>query len=175
MTIRYHFNYQASAAMTMPKLVAYILKTLIQHRALSATTQILVSVMAKPGARPSDDEILSLVCTEIRSYDRVYLVLDALDESPGNISTAIRSFIVNSLPENVSLLCTSRRIQRIMDAVTPAERFIDLTSHIEDMEKYIDAVFSDPGAGEFREVVSRTKDVDQDVLRLKVLERAQGM
>lgn len=158
----------------MSELVAYILKSLLQHRALSITTKSLTPIMVKPGARPSDDEIMALVREEIRSYHRVYLVLDALDESPGEMPTKIRRFVVENLPENVSLLCTSRRIQSIMHAATLGEQVLDLKSHVEDMRTYIDSFFLD-ASDDFCRLVARTGDVDQALLTSKVLERARGM
>lgn len=174
MAIRYYFNSQASASITISDLVAYILKTLIQHRALSTTTSKLAPIMAKPDARPSNEEVLSLVCEEIKSYDRLYLVLDALDESPSDMSTRLRRFVVDNLPPNVSLLCTSRRIQNIMDAATTAEQVIALSSHLGDMETYIASFFLD-SSSEFCQLVARTQDVDQSTLTSRVLERARGM
>jgi ATP/maltotriose-dependent transcriptional regulator MalT len=156
----------------MSNLFAYILKQLLLHRALSTTTEKLLPYQRKPPARPSETEILSLLCDEIKTYDRVYVVLDALDESRNDIAIKVHHSLIHDLPDNVSLLCTSRRIPEIMKTFA-GDQLFDITAHNEDLRKYVKAFFEDtPG---LCDLVARTNEVDQETVASKVLERARGM
>jgi ATP/maltotriose-dependent transcriptional regulator MalT len=158
--------------MTMPNLFTYILKQLLLHRALSTTTGKLLPYQRKPPARPSEAEILSLLCEEIKTYDRVYVVLDALDESRNDIAIKVRYSLIHDLPDNVSLLCTSRRIPEI-EKTFAGDQLFDITANNEDMRKYVEAFFEDTTG--LCDLVARTHEVDQETITSKVLERARGM
>ena len=156
----------------MPNLLAYILKQLLLHRALSTTMEKLLPYQRKPPVRPSEAEILSLLCDEIKTYDRVYVVLDALDESHNDITIKVRHFLIHDLPDNVSLLCTSRPIPEIRNIFADDQLF-DITAHNEDLRKYVKAFFEDNPR--LCNLIARTNEVDQETVTSKVLEKARGM
>jgi ATP/maltotriose-dependent transcriptional regulator MalT len=158
--------------MAMPNLFIYILKQLLLHRALSTTTGKLLLYQRKPPARPSEAEILLLLCEEIKTYDRVYVVLDALDESRNDIAIKVRHSLIHDLPDNISLLCTSRRIPEI-EKTFAGDQLFDITANNEDMRKYVEAFFEDTTG--LCDLVARTHEVDQETITSKVLERARGM
>lgn len=172
--------------MTLPKLVAFMLKQLVLHRALTTTTEKLLPIVGKPDTQLADEDILTLLSNEIGSYDQVYLVLDALDESPGDMSSLICPYILANFPPNLSLLCTSRRIQAIIDTFTDIRvQVLDLSTQIQarddDMRMYVDTFFSeglDPTKS-FRNLIARAKyqgkQLDKETLTVRVLERARGM
>ena len=115
---------------------------------------------------------MSLLCDEIKTYDRVYVVLDALDESHNDISIKVRHSLIHDLPDNVSLLCTSRRIPEIMNTFA-GDQLFDITAQNKDLRKYVEAFFEDtPG---LCDLVKRTNGVDQETVTSKVLEKARGM
>lgn len=170
--IRFHFNYQASSSMTIHRLFSYMLKQLVLHRALASTTERLGLYRRKHPARPSEADILALLSAEIQTYDRVYIVLDALDESPGTMSLNLRQSLIQYLPDSASLLCTSRRMPDIM-ATFATDRLFDITAHNEDLMKFIGSVFDE--SSRLRAVIQRSEGLDEEKLASIVLEKAKGM
>ena len=84
--------------------------------------------------------VVALLCDEIKTYDRIYLILDALDETSEDLGLSLLDFLVKKLPEHISILCTSRRHENIMNTFQDDET-IDITAHLEDLISYIAARF----------------------------------
>jgi hypothetical protein len=172
-TIRFHFHYQSSKDMILPQLMEFILKQLLYHRALSSTTEKLLRYRAKPPSRPNESEILTLLQEEIRTYTRVFLVLDALDESPGEMGMSIRHFILSNLPDNVSLLCTSRDIPEITRSFD-GEMRIDINAHDSDLRVYLHSYLQ--SAPKLRTLMARVVPaLNEKAISSKVLKKAHGM
>lgn len=164
----------------MSRLVLFIFTNLLRHRSLSATTSELLEFKVKL-VQPPRDKIQALLRNEIESYDRVYLVLDALDESPGDLSTQICRFAL-SLPGNTRILCTSRRIPTIMKTFSGDQvHILDLATQKkprdDDVRMYVDSFFSDDedSAHSLRDLVERTNNLNRAIITSKVLDRACGM
>ena len=100
-----------STNQTQEKLLGSVLKQLIQlsdFNSLSRNLRDAYRNATKIEAEPKLDDIRMLLQEEIKRYDRVFLVVDALDEYHD------RQKLVSSLcqlcPEHLSLMFTSRRL-----------------------------------------------------------------
>ena len=103
---RLHFHYPSSRELTVTDLACFILSLLVRRRALKTTIDTLGPYHRHGQSRPSLELVIALLCDEIKTYDRIYLILDAL---------GLRDFLVKKLPEHISILCTSSRHENIMN------------------------------------------------------------
>jgi Cdc6-like AAA superfamily ATPase len=105
-------NYNRQEEQTATKLVAAILKQLVQGRPLyGETVTALHKQHAGSGTHPSLKEICTSLNSVLISYSKVYIVIDALDEYTNNDHT--RSELIELLCDvqtstNTSLMVTSR-------------------------------------------------------------------
>ena len=153
----------------MTDVAFFILSLLVRRRALKTTIDRLGPYHMNGQSLPSLELVISLLCAEIETYERVYLVLDALDETSEDLGTSIRDFLVTKLPEHLSFLCTSRRHENIMNTFQDDET-IDITAHTEDLKTYIAAKFdSKPLLGKLSGTIGK------DAVIRKVIEKSGGM
>lgn len=110
-------NYKAEQ--TIEDLVASLLKQLLQGRdRLHKFVAKLHQVHARKGTRPSVDEVLEAIEAVVREYQRVFILIDALDEC----APAVRSRLLQVVAamqahlghQSVSLFATSRLVPEIM-------------------------------------------------------------
>lgn len=87
---------------------------------------MLRQVYKRPNpSRPGVDELEKIFCSSIESYDKVFLMLDALDESPEE--NDIRYNMLNRLErlvhsaQNISIFTTSREIPALQEAMKSPE------------------------------------------------------
>jgi hypothetical protein len=67
----------------------------------------------KHSSQPPEDD-LKILIAELGTYTRVFLILDALDEAPGDMGMLIRTKLLSQLPSNVRAICTSRKLDDII-------------------------------------------------------------
>ncbi|OBT39768.1 hypothetical protein VE00_10222 [Pseudogymnoascus sp. WSF 3629] len=105
-------NYNRQEEQVATKLVAAILKQLVQGRPLyGEPVTALHKQHAGEGTRPSLAEICTSLNSVLNSYSKVYIIIDALDEYTDN--EGIRSELITMLrtvqtSTNTSLMVTSR-------------------------------------------------------------------
>ena len=126
----------------------------------------------KKRSLPNVETIIQLSIDEINTYDRVYLVLDALDETPEDVNTRIRDYLTSTFPSQLSILFTSRPIPSIAETFKGDKR-IDVIVQNDDIWKYIREAFEQ--STQLRNVASRLKDIDEKGVGTRVVERARGM
>ena len=126
------FQYWWSKDLTLVNIALFLLFELMQRRALKSTIDELPSCSSHDEVRRTwQDTVLSLLRDEAKIYERIYLVLDALDETSEYLGPNLRDFLVLKLPKHISILCTSRRHENIMNTFRDDE-MIDITAHMED-------------------------------------------
>lgn len=126
----------------------------------------------KKESLPPVETVIQLSLAEINTYDRVYLVLDALDETSKDVNTKIRDYLTRTFPSQLSILCTSRAIPNIVQTFA-SDEFIDVIAHNDDIWKYIRQVFQQ--STQLCDVVSLLKDIDENRVGITVVEKARGM
>ncbi|PGH23009.1 hypothetical protein AJ80_02924 [Polytolypa hystricis UAMH7299] len=107
------FSYQDRLQQTPLYLIADILKQLLvsqdRGKPLSEDVIELYESHIRKRTTPNFTEYKAVIQSELRSYEKVFIILDALDEFAGDEGTLARFLTeVNSLGPNVKLMLTSR-------------------------------------------------------------------
>ena len=91
------------------------------------------------GTRPTLDEVVGLLQLEFASRDKVYIILDALDECPVEKNTRSSILdIIRTLEPKPNVLVTSRMFDQ--DLLTTGHvTLLEIGARTEDMQKYITA------------------------------------
>ncbi|KFX96636.1 hypothetical protein V490_03225 [Pseudogymnoascus sp. VKM F-3557] len=105
-------NYNRQEEQTTEKLVAAILKQLVQGR-LSYGEPVLAlhKQHASRGSRPSFDEICTTIHSVLNNYSRAYIIIDALDEctdTDGTRGKLISALLHLQTKTDIRLMVTSR-------------------------------------------------------------------
>ena len=90
---------------------------------------------------PSSDEYLLMLRSQIKSFSRVFIVLDALDECLDDPETnTMNSFLkaLDQLPRNVHVLFTSRPDISIGQRVR-ADRELEISADSRDLKMYLES------------------------------------
>jgi hypothetical protein len=111
-----YFSIWTSGDATLASIALFLLFELMSRRALKSNIDGLRSCSSNDEVdRTWQDTVISLLRAEIETYERVYLVLDALDETSEDLGPSLRDFLVTKLPEHLSILCASRPHENIMN------------------------------------------------------------
>lgn len=106
-----YLDYKDATNQTLVNLLGSLLKQLIQLRDSSDVSNDLRDLYRKAkrrNAKPRLEQIRELLLAEIATCNRVYCVVDALDEC--SFRQELLSEILKLVPEKLSLLITSRQI-----------------------------------------------------------------
>ena len=133
------------------------------------------------GERPDIGTLEAALAATMRGFGRVHLVIDGLDECPalnGERGDLLDTFcrIVTTAPENVHILCTSRKEADIGDAIIPllsprANNSVDLSRrqrHLDDIGLYIDSTLASRDYGSWPDSVKAE-------VRNALIEKSDGM
>lgn len=133
-------NYQSKVDQDTCKLLAAILKQLVQARpSLYEPVKRSYAKHAKKGTRPSVNEIFQTLQETMASYKTVYLIVDALDECDDSHGTRRELLTkLNSLQssQDVRAMITSRPIPEIMATLPKAIR-LEIQANREDVEHFV--------------------------------------
>ncbi|KAI4130812.1 MAG: hypothetical protein LQ347_003244 [Umbilicaria vellea] len=107
-----YLDHTETKTQTSQNLLGSLLKQLLQSRQGARPLPDAVTELyqnSKGEIRPNTDDFCEVLSSEIRnSYDRVYVVVDALDEFPEIGQAELLTTLENIEPKKVSLLMTSR-------------------------------------------------------------------
>jgi hypothetical protein len=131
-------NYKEAAEQTVPNLIASLLKQIVQPSpTISEQVKSLYTYHKNRGTRPVLDEVVKVLGSEIMTYSRVFVVVDALDECREDDSTRAKLMkLLLSLPKNTSVMVTSRNLPSIAQDFGGAER-LDIRAIDDDVTTYI--------------------------------------
>lgn len=106
-----YLNYKETSLQTSKNLLGSLLKQLIQLQSPSSLSSDVLDWYEKAKTTkvpPKEKDIRTVLKKQVASYDRVYLIVDALDECPfrQRLLAELRDFP----PEKLSLMVTSRPI-----------------------------------------------------------------
>jgi hypothetical protein len=166
-------NYKDQITQTVFNLVASLLKQILQDS--SVTSGNVISFYDRHrdrDARPTLEDLVKTLESEIRMYSKVFIVVDALDEyaenecTEGSGTRADLLRVLQYLGETVNLMVTSRDLPSIA-------RLLQRTKHLyicavdQDVRKYVEArIASVPR----RHLMSL-----QETIVNKVIENIRGM
>lgn len=137
-TVCIYCNYKEKKEQDAQSLIASILKQLVQDcEVVSEDMKTQFTTHVKREAHLPPEDLTRVLHVEISRRHRVFLVVDALDECTEESSTRAELLDeLKTLPENVNLLVTSRRISAIMNEFEGAES-LEIYANDKDTTKYI--------------------------------------
>jgi hypothetical protein len=123
-------------------------------------------------SRPSLDEIFRLLHSQVRKFDTVFIVIDALDECPeaGQVRKLFMAQVRSLLPD-VQLMVTSRHLASIESTFKQDTR-LEVLAHEEDVQSFIESQMA------IRTQLSDVLDGHNDVrstIVATLLEKTHGM
>jgi hypothetical protein len=129
-------DYKNQADQSVSGLIAGLLKQFVQHRpAISEHVKSLYKHHFVHNTRPTPKEVIQVLRSEIGTYSKVFIVIDALDEClEGNQRDLVTD--LGSLGSNVNLLVTSRPLPLIQLLFQQA-KYLDIYANDDDVRKYI--------------------------------------
>ena len=114
-----YLNYMENNIQTLENLFGSLLKQLFQYQAsvpgYSHAKELYQRAMGI--AQPSLNEIHRVLSSEIMTYRRVYLVIDALDECPETTRHILESWLLDLRSDKCSLMIFSRPFQEGFPAI----------------------------------------------------------
>lgn len=164
-------DYQSTTAQTVADLVCSLVKQLIQDNGLSIPIRSLYGRCLRDQTRPSLNDLTEILSQEFKLFQRVYIVLDALDEfidDNGGREELID--VIKSLGDNIHLLVTSRDITTIGSLFEEDTR-LDIRATDEDINAYITNKLS---RGRLARHIKGRDDL-REVILTGVAEKAKGM
>jgi ATP/maltotriose-dependent transcriptional regulator MalT len=160
-------NYKEQKEQTVSNLAASLLKQMVQDScATSENVKSLYTRHKNRNTRPTLAEFSRLLGLEIRSYSRVFIVVDALDECCEEDGTRAKLLrLLRSLPANVNLMVTSRNLTSIARDFGGTDR-LDIRATDDDVRTYIES----------RLVLAprRIKNLQEDIVR-EIVGNVDGM
>jgi len=124
----------------------------------------------KTGIKPNATEWLHLLCSTIKMFSVVFIVVDALDEYEQDLRNTFLH-LMQSLPPGVRLLYTSRYLLDI-ETIIDSDAKIEIRATNEDLKLYLEENMQNGG----RLQSHITKDpLLKDKIVETVIKKAQGM
>ena len=167
-----YFNYKEQTTQTISELVASLLKQLVQD---CPETSDHIKKFYKDHHearkfRPKLADLIKALKSEIGTYSRVFIVVDALDEC---LDSAREHFIkeFQSLARNVNLMVTARPLPSIEHHFQGVSR-LEIRAHSDDMRKYIEDRI--PREGRLARLVNNDRALQESIV-IEVVARASGM
>ena len=160
-------NYKEQADQTVSNLVAALLKQIIEddRRAISDRVKSFYERQCRK-PRPTRDQLTGVLISEIRTYSKFFIIVDALDECREDDETrAMLLRTLRSLPEQVNLMVTSRNLPSIARDFERAKR-LHIRAKDDDIRAYIkDRIDLRP---------RHLKNMQEEIMD-KLVENAKGM
>ncbi|KAF3181117.1 hypothetical protein TWF788_006618 [Orbilia oligospora] len=167
-----YFDFKGSAALEVEDLFSDLLKQLGDTRAGSLPKRFKkLFDDHKDSGRPPLKEIIEVLRTIVRTYSRVFIVLDALDEYQNQNQRSVflgKLFEMNE-DEGINIYATSRRINDIQNRFTKLGtcKECEIRASTEDIKRYLEIRIEEVGNSCVRE--------HKETIQQMISERAQGM
>jgi hypothetical protein len=159
-------DFRKSAKQTIPYLLASLLRQISQH--CDAVSEHIRSLYREHprGDSPPLDDVRTVLASEIGTYSKVFIVVDALDECPGDGTRESLLKELQGLAPSVRLLVTSRDLPSIAQHLYDAER-LDIPANNQDVQEYV--------RGRIAQASRRPVKELQEHVITKITEKARGM
>ncbi|KAK0219070.1 hypothetical protein IW262DRAFT_1076464 [Armillaria fumosa] len=152
-------------------IIRSLLKQLIQAcLGLTDGIQAFYDKWCHGGMPPSLEDITSLLLAELKSYDRVYIILDALDELNDDGCRKGLVDVLKALGDQIRVLVTSRYLD-MMRSLFETATIMEIRAHDADLDKCVMAGLTD---GHLPTLLSKDESLRERVCKT-VVEKADGM
>ncbi|PBK85125.1 hypothetical protein ARMGADRAFT_1018166, partial [Armillaria gallica] len=160
-------DYQYANTQTIENALRSLLKQRIQAHGLSDS----IAFLYDNNAPLFLDNLTEILAQELKSFDRVYIILDDLDEFPGNDGGQEKLIsVLRALGSNTRLLVTSRDIPAI-GSLFETDTWLDIRATDEDIKAYIKTKLS---SGRLAHHIKGRGDLREEILT-GVTSKADGM
>jgi hypothetical protein len=162
-------NYKSQYEQSLHGLLSSLLKQLLQSRIdIAASVTRLYDHYANRNGKPSLDEIFTALSTVCSNYDRLYIVVDALDECTDQDRT--RTQLIEMLRElqastHVRLMFTSRFMPEIMEKFQ-ADPTLEVRASEDDVTRFV--------AGQWSRLPKYDEQLKSTILE-KIVQAVDGM
>ncbi|KAF3289933.1 hypothetical protein TWF970_003676 [Orbilia oligospora] len=167
-----YFDFKGSAALEVEDLFSDLLKQLGDTRAGSLPKHFKkLFDDHKNSGRPPLREIIDALCAVVKTYSRVFIVLDALDEYQNQKERSVflgKLFDMNE-DHGINIYATSRRIHDIQNRFKKlgACKECEIRASTEDVKRYLEIRIDEVGNSSAKE--------HKETIKQMISERAQGM
>ncbi|KAH8682874.1 hypothetical protein BGZ60DRAFT_443458, partial [Tricladium varicosporioides] len=174
-----YFDYKDQQRQDLTNILSSLLAQLIRIRTvISPEVKNLHNTLKTKGMYPSPEEHLQMLKSQVRSFSKVFIVVDALDECLNDAkASTMDEFLeaLRQLPENVHFLFTSRPDISIGSKIE-ADRSIDIVARDSDLKLYLKNYVK--SHDELKHMVEKARKKDKSFLTrfLKaIVTSSQGM
>jgi hypothetical protein len=174
-----YFDYAEQKQQTYEKLLAHLLYQLLRLRdGVTPEVQTGFENMTTNNIPPGPDEYIDMIKSEIRTFTRVFIVVDALDECLDEPPEHIASNFVRALdqlPKRTRILFTSRPMTTMEDRIK-ADRMIAVQTNVNDIAAYFNNRVNNTDW--LKKLVDKGKQKDPRFVKNAVdtiISRSQGM
>lgn len=134
-----YFDYKDQKKQNLTGLLSSLLAQLVRNRnEISQVTIEIHDASRSSGMSPSSDEYFLMLESQIKTFDRVFIVVDALDECIDDMETNTRKTFLGKLHEltrRAHILFTSRPMN--IERQVKADRKIEIVAKDDDLRKYL--------------------------------------
>ncbi|KAJ2934174.1 hypothetical protein H1R20_g2886, partial [Candolleomyces eurysporus] len=114
---------------------SWIQQLLLRNRSTLEHVRDSFRAHERGNSRPSDVELHQLMSAIVKKFNRVFIVLDGLDEADEDARKPLLDFI-NSLPSNTHTLVMSRPLASLQ-RLFPSAVHVDIEARNEDIERFV--------------------------------------
>lgn len=172
-----YFDFKQQAEQTPALVLSSLIKQLsLQHRTLPDQLLTLYNKLEHRGRKPSLDELSETVNSLVKSFERVYLVFDAMDECNKKLQRKALLPLLHSMRKSgAHIFVTSRDYpQDIRDSFRDMP-CIELVASDGDIENYVIGMIADtPRIKRFVENHRSKRDL-QNAIVSELIQCANGM
>jgi hypothetical protein len=159
-------NYKEQTLQTVTHLIASLLKQLVQDcSVISDNVKSFYRSHQNRGTYPTLNDFIKALAAEVKTYAKVFIVVDALDECTESNGSRIKLLkALRSLAGPVNLMVTSRDLPSIEQHL-PEAQHLHIRATDDDVAKYVQSQLVDyPGLVSLRDTITK-----------KVVENTSGM
>jgi hypothetical protein len=160
-------NYKERLAQTVTNLIASLLQQIVQDR--SATPNLVESLYNlhnSQNTRPTLEEFLEVLNSELVTFFKIFIVIDAMDECPEDKETRANLMkALRSLAGTVNLMVTSRYFPSLAQDFREMKR-LDIRANDQDVKRYVE--------GRIALAPRHLRNLQETIVN-KVVENVRGM
>ncbi|KAJ7441378.1 ankyrin repeat-containing domain protein, partial [Mycena galericulata] len=166
-----YLNHKEANDHTPPKLLAALWRQLVYGRDVGSIAKNLYMQHQEKGTAPSLKEVLELLSSSLEEFNKVFLVVDAIDEYPHDRRCILLKHLAKMMGPKVNLMVTSRP-HVFADPALPNVQTLKIGARPEDIQKYVDAQID--LSPRLHNHVQERPDLQKDI-RAKIIGSVHGM